>query len=161
MSITEQQKDFVNEYIKLRCRNATQAAINAGYSEKTARQQASDMLTRPHIQEFLKEQKTALKEEIWQSFIFECKQALDVEVAILESETASDRDKLTAAKDILDRAGFKATDKTDTDIREQLARIAKLEAETARIKGEGSDDNPESDGFIEALRNEVADVWEE
>ena len=161
MTISEQQKEFVKEYIRLKCKNATQAAINAGYSKKTARQQASSLLTKPHIKEFLESQKALLKDEIWESFIFECKQALDIEVAILTSVTASNRDKLTAAKDILDRAGFKATDRTAEDIEEQLARIAKLKAETARIKGESPDEEKESDGFLEALQGEVESVWQE
>ena len=42
------QELFVKEYLK--DLNATQAAIRAGYSEKTARVQASDLLTKPDIQ---------------------------------------------------------------------------------------------------------------
>lgn len=46
--LNDKQKRFVAEYlIDL---NATQAAIRAGYSEKTARQQASDLLSKPNIQ---------------------------------------------------------------------------------------------------------------
>lgn len=43
---------------------------------------------------------------------------------------------------------------------EQKTRIAKLQAEVAKLRGE---DNTEyqDDGFIEALRNEAKDVWEE
>lgn len=41
------QSRFVAEYLK--DSNATQAAIRAGYSKKTARQQASDLLTKPDI----------------------------------------------------------------------------------------------------------------
>lgn len=43
MALTDMQKKFVIEYID--CYNATQAAIRAGYSEKTARQQGSRLLT--------------------------------------------------------------------------------------------------------------------
>ena len=46
--LTPKQKKFVGEYlIDL---NATQAAIRAGYSEKTARQIASEYLSKPNIQ---------------------------------------------------------------------------------------------------------------
>lgn len=110
MTVSDQQKLFVKEYIALKCKNATQAAINAGYSPKTARQQASSLLSRPNIQEYLKAQKAVLESEIKESFIFECKQAIEVEVEILNNPEASDRDRLTAARDILDRAGFKPTD---------------------------------------------------
>ena len=51
MALTEKQICFCNEYlIDL---NATQAAIRAGYSEKSARQIAQRMLTKDDIQEYL------------------------------------------------------------------------------------------------------------
>lgn len=37
---TGQQKLFVDEYLRLRKKNATQAAINAGYSPKSASSRA-------------------------------------------------------------------------------------------------------------------------
>lgn len=47
--LTARQKQFVAEYlIDL---NATQAAIRAGYSEKTAREQASRLLSKVNIQQ--------------------------------------------------------------------------------------------------------------
>ena len=46
--LTERQKLFCLEYIK--DFNGNRAAIAAGYSAKTARGQAYDLLTRPHIQ---------------------------------------------------------------------------------------------------------------
>ena len=46
------------------------------------------------------------------------------------------------------------------DHEEQRARIDKLKAETARIKGEDTDTGKD-DGFIEALKGEVADTWED
>lgn len=51
--LNEQQKQFCNEYlIDL---NATQAAIRAGYSEKSARSIASENLTKPNIQKYIQE----------------------------------------------------------------------------------------------------------
>ena len=51
--LTEQQKKFCNEFlINL---NATQAAIRAGYSEKSARSIASENLTKPNIQNYLQQ----------------------------------------------------------------------------------------------------------
>lgn len=43
----KKHEKFCNEYIK--DMNATQAAIRAGYSEKTARSQGSTLLTNPNI----------------------------------------------------------------------------------------------------------------
>lgn len=49
MKLTPKQQRFVEEYlIDL---NATQAAIRAGYSEKTARSVGAENLTKPYIQE--------------------------------------------------------------------------------------------------------------
>lgn len=54
--LTPKQELFVNEYLK--CFNATKAAKAAGYSEKTAKQQGSRLLTNvdvdSRVREFLK-----------------------------------------------------------------------------------------------------------
>jgi phage terminase small subunit len=110
MALTEQQEEFVREHIRLKCKNATQAAINAGYSENSARQQASRLLKNENIQEFLKAEKLAFEQELRENLVFECKQALEVEIAILNNPRAQDKDRLAAARDILDRAGFKPTE---------------------------------------------------
>lgn len=53
VKMTAKQRLFCDEYlIDL---NATQAAIRAGYSEKTARQMAAENLTKPVIQEYIAE----------------------------------------------------------------------------------------------------------
>lgn len=59
--LTDKQKRFADEYlIDL---NATQAAIRAGYSEKTARSIAQENLTKPDIQAYLAEKQKKLEEE--------------------------------------------------------------------------------------------------
>ena len=51
--LTQKQRMFCDEYlIDL---NATQAAIRAGYSEKTARNIASENLAKPYIREYIDE----------------------------------------------------------------------------------------------------------
>ena len=52
-SWTDKQKRFVEEYC-VDC-NATQAAIRAGYSEKTARQSASRLMNDPDIRKAIEE----------------------------------------------------------------------------------------------------------
>ncbi|MCD8286485.1 MAG: terminase small subunit [Clostridia bacterium] len=49
--MTEKQKKFCDYYIELD--NATQAAIRAGYSKKTAKSQGSENLTKPDIAEYI------------------------------------------------------------------------------------------------------------
>lgn len=47
--LTDKQKRFVEEYPKDCC--ATKAAIRAGYSPKTANEQACELLAKPHIRD--------------------------------------------------------------------------------------------------------------
>lgn len=71
MSLTPKQERFVAEYlIDL---NATQAAIRAGYSEKTATEQGSRLLTNVKVQEAIAkgQNKTAAKLEITKERIVE------------------------------------------------------------------------------------------
>lgn len=51
--MSPKQEAFVREY--LIDRNGTQAAIRAGYSAKTAKEQASALLTKPNIRDAVKE----------------------------------------------------------------------------------------------------------
>jgi phage terminase small subunit len=54
MKLTEKQKRFVDYYIKLG--NATEAALKAGYSKKTARSIGQENLTKPDIKQRIDEQ---------------------------------------------------------------------------------------------------------
>ena len=62
MKLTPKQKAFVREY-KANGGNGTQAAIKAGYSEKTARKIASENVTKPDIQEALKQEEKKMQEK--------------------------------------------------------------------------------------------------
>lgn len=50
--------------------------------------------------------------------------------------------------------------KSDADMEEQRARIDKIKAETARIKGEDPGADVQDDGFLEALRGEAQEIWQ-
>jgi len=110
---TGQQKLFVDEYLRLRKKNQTQAAINAGYSEKSASSQASQLLNNPKVLEYLNEREKAIIQELQQEFIFDALEARKVMYEIMKKEDAENRDKINVAKDFLDRAGFKPTDKVE------------------------------------------------
>ncbi|MBB4004467.1 terminase small subunit [Aurantimonas endophytica] len=56
MTLTAKQRRFVDEYLV--DLNATQAAIRAGYSERTARQVASENLAKPDIAKAISDAKT-------------------------------------------------------------------------------------------------------
>lgn len=69
IGLTDKQERFCQEYlIDL---NGTQAAIRAGYSENTAKEIASENLTKPNIQERIKvlQQQIALRLEISQDWV--------------------------------------------------------------------------------------------
>lgn len=112
--LTGQQKQFVMEFLKLRKANQTQAAINAGYSPKTAASQASQLLKNPKVLEFLKEEENKLAEDLRQEFIFDALEARKVMYEIM-NDGAKDSDRLAAAKDFLDRAGFKPQEKVKVE----------------------------------------------
>lgn len=60
--LTDKQKRFIDEYVV--DYNATQAAIRAGYSEKTARTQGSLNMTNVDIQAEIKRRQEALSEKL-------------------------------------------------------------------------------------------------
>ena len=62
MKLTPKQKAFVREY-KKNGGNGTQAAIKAGYSEKTARKIASENVTKPDIKEALAQEEKKFQEK--------------------------------------------------------------------------------------------------
>lgn len=108
--LTDQRKEFIHEHIRLRKKNATQAAINAGYSPKSASAQASQILKDSEVQEYLKQKENEISKELRQEFIFDALEARKVMYDIMNDPEAEDRDRIAVAKDFLDRAGFKPTD---------------------------------------------------
>ena len=69
--LTNKQKKFIDEYLK--DLNATQAAIRAGYSEKTAYSIGIENLRKPEIQEKIKQRQQELSEqaEVTQSLLIQ------------------------------------------------------------------------------------------
>ena len=60
VNLTEKQKKFCDEY--LFDFNATQAAIRAGYSEKTANRIGSENLSKPDIQKYISDRQKEAQE---------------------------------------------------------------------------------------------------
>ena len=56
--LTPKQQKFVQEYVV--CLNGTEAARRAGYSHKTARQIASENLTKPYIRAAIDRERAAI-----------------------------------------------------------------------------------------------------
>ncbi|OQQ78475.1 terminase small subunit, partial [Ligilactobacillus salivarius] len=59
--LTQKQQRFVDEYII--SGNATQAAIKAGYSKKTARFVGAENLTKPNIKDELEKRNAEIKSQ--------------------------------------------------------------------------------------------------
>ena len=58
MAITDSKKEaFINAFILTGCKEGTKAAIKAGYSQKTAAQQASRLLKDVKVQQAIESQK--------------------------------------------------------------------------------------------------------
>jgi phage terminase small subunit len=62
MDLSDKQIRFCQEYVIEF--NATQSAINAGYSESSARSIASELLTKPNIKLYIKEIQSKKVEEL-------------------------------------------------------------------------------------------------
>jgi phage terminase small subunit len=105
---------FVTEYIK-NGNNATHAAIAAGYSEKTASSQGSRLLKSVEVQQFLNTTQQNLNRDLRTMFTEDAVKAYRVLTEIMEDPAAQHKDRLVAARDLLDRAGYKPVDKVVTD----------------------------------------------
>lgn len=110
---TKQQQLFIDEWLKLRKKSQTKAAINAGYSEKSASSQASQLLNNPNVKEYLAHREKQLEQELRDEFFYDALEARKVMNDIMNDEEAKDSDRLNAAKDFLDRAGFKPKEKVE------------------------------------------------
>lgn len=49
----------------------------------------------------------------------------------------------------------------DLATEEQKTRVEKLKAETAKIRGDDSEEDPQDDGFLEALKGEAEKLWQD
>lgn len=106
---------FVTEYLK-NGNNATQAAILAGYSEKTAYSQGSRLLKSVEVQQYLNKTEQNLNRDLRQIFAEDAVEAYKVLKEIMLNPVTADKDRITAARDILDRGGYKPVDQLKADI---------------------------------------------
>jgi phage terminase small subunit len=82
--LTKKQRRFADEY--LIDTNATQAAIRAGYSEKTARSQGQRLLTNVDIKQYIEEQ----LEKIHNEKIADVKEVMIYLTSVLRGESKSE-----------------------------------------------------------------------
>lgn len=113
MALTETQRRFVDEYII--DGNAMQAAIRAGYSEKYAKSNSYKLLDNVGIQEKIQEKQKEKEAYLRQRFSFDAEVARNVMFQLMNDPEAPENVRLSAAKDFLDRAGYKPVDKQDVN----------------------------------------------
>jgi phage terminase small subunit len=107
--MTERQDKFVEIYSKTG--NATQSAIEAGYSEKTAKQKGYELknLLRKEINE---QTQKVLADHVPSSIRY---------LSELAESSESDSVRLGAIKDLLDRAGLKPVERIEQTTVEKMS----------------------------------------
>lgn len=145
--LTPKQKKFCDEYLKLG--NATQAAKNAGYSEKTAYRTGADNLKVPHILDYI----NARQEQIASKDIADIEEIMKYLTDVMRGKIkdqfdldASLSERTKAAQELLKR---------NVDDRKMNLELAKLEAQ---FKDNGSDEDAK-DNFMDVLNSTASEVW--
>lgn len=109
--LNNQQQKFAEYYMELN--NITQAAIKAGYSEQTAASQGSRLLKNVKVREYITAMQQERRERVQAQL---AKYAEDViqELYRLALNAESESVRTQAIKDIMDRSGYKPTDKIES-----------------------------------------------
>ena len=121
--LTFKQNEFCKWYVLLK--NATEAAKRAGYSEKTAFQIGAENLKKPKIQYEIEIRKLPLQER----FALEVEASIRTLVEIRDNPEVNSSSRITAAADLMDRAGTKAVEKQEVEQRNIIdvtGELAKL-----------------------------------
>jgi hypothetical protein len=109
--LTFKQRRFVLEYMKDSC--ATKAAKRAGYSERRASEIGYQLLQKTTVINAIESHKEEMELQLRNIFLKDALKAREVLYEVMISPNATDRDRINAAKDFLDRAGFKAIEKRE------------------------------------------------
>lgn len=122
MALNERQKAFADYYIQTG--NATEAAIKAGYSEKTARSIGSENLTKPDICAYIEERMTGQGEKR----VADANEVIEFYTAVMRGEVkdqfgldASLSDRLKAGDALMKR--YAVTDNGSKGIIEKLDKV--------------------------------------
>ncbi len=108
MKLTEKQKRFADHYIETG--NATESAVKAGYSKKTAAVIAAENLIKPNIKNYidrklkaLEDERTASAKEILEMLTASMRGEIDEEVIVIEG----DGDGVSSARVVKKQIGLK------------------------------------------------------
>lgn len=119
MKLTPKQKAFADEY--LICGNITQAAIKAGYSEKSARVIGQENLQKPAVLSYIADR----QKEIDDSRIADVKEVMQFYSAVLRGEVKDQFDMDAALSDRLaaGRELMKRYEKSDDGRKDALSKL--------------------------------------
>lgn len=134
--------------------NMKKAMIDAGYSETYADKNARYLLG------IIGEQIAKEQKEIKSDKIKTVSQIQERWSTWMDSGELTYSERIKCSELLAKSQGGFIEQKTKKDKEEQQARIDKIKAETARIKGDDRNDEDQNDGFIDALRGEVSEVWQ-
>ncbi|MFJ5761664.1 terminase small subunit [Neobacillus sp. NPDC093182] len=109
--LTDKQKRFVQEYMRDSC--ATKAAVRAGFSERAASEIGYQLLQKTSVLAAIQSLQDEIEQQLRMQFVQDAIKAREVLREIMDNPNATNKDRITAAKDLLDRAGFKAIDKKE------------------------------------------------
>lgn len=144
--LTPKQQKFADYYIETG--NATEAAIKAGYSKKTAKQIGQENLTKPYLKEYIDER----MKELADKRIMGMQEALELLTSIARGEMTEEvivtfmdgyekvektpdiKERLKAIEQILKRFVINENDELRNKLLE--AQIEKTKAETEKYKRE-------------------------
>ncbi len=135
--MSPKQKRFAEEYVV--DHNATQAAIRAGYSERTAKQQGSRLLTKVDVIEAVRAKEARLRRKTEVSISSQTEDMRENRDLALENKqaAAAQQCSMGIAKLhglLVDRSEVKTT--SDMTLAEVRARIKEIEAELAEAGDE-------------------------
>lgn len=101
--LSVKQQKFCHEFIVTG--NSTAAAISAGYSKATARQIASENLTKPYIQQYIKHVTKKLESQL----IADAKEILKFYTSIMRNKEVEFRERIKAADSLAKAKGMFVT----------------------------------------------------
>lgn len=154
--LTPKQQAFCDFYIETG--NATEAAIKAGYSEKTAKETGYENLTKPHLKEYIAER----MKDIESNKVMDAQEALEALTNIARGKTTEE--VVTPSGKVITRSA--SIDQRQKAIDSLLKRynvvasLKKTEAETELIKEKirmlkgASKDTSLMDALIDVVKND-------
>lgn len=112
-ALTELQERFVELYCSGKYKTMKDAALAAGYGAKGVYRRVYELRKNPAVIKKIDEYQTALREDVQKRLAFAAKEAVNVLLKVLLDPEASTKDRTIVARDLLDRAGYKPTEKTE------------------------------------------------